>query len=773
MPNESLNTIKSETDRRQLIPFTVSLLSVLFVLILSLTSMIISGDSDEANDCYYESLDSSWVQTFPDGSVKKVDVPGNLKNNDGRVVIRTTIPDNVQDGMFIVAQGDRQDIYMYVDGTCRESYCVPYKNGKTGMSPSAFIFMPVSENDAGKKLTIEFYSVMPLGSGVVRDIYLGTDMGIWMSVAKYSGWSLCLGIITFALAIVVMVASLYLSIKEHNLNEMIFLSLACMAFSLWNILSNHLRQFIFPGNTNLYYGIFYVAAFMQVPMAVYLNIIKKYRYDRLLSAAAAYNFIAGIIFSYLHIAGIFSFVEMFPFFVSMESIITVIFLFILIYDIVTRKNDIGLTMTIGLVAFSVSGFLEIARTIYTKWYFLTGVTSIGMIVMLACTVISAARHYARSSSERDAAIKLKNLRNEFLAAMSHEIRTPINGIIGLNNAILEVEKDKKVLSHASMVRDSAEELLLLVNDILDISQIEAGKFRISNSPMYISTPVKKAISDCREYAGYAGLLIDDTGLPKDETAYLGDYVRITSVLKNIVAYFVSGYKTSGGKIGVSIVVSADVTETDGNCIITYRINGPAIRISKTNDAFDDIYGVASNAILGCMESELIRNVKGLMCDGFEFSVNLMKTDGIPDNEEVFEKYDLSGRRVLITDDNDINRVILKKYVIKTGAGADVAESGQGAIDLVQNIDYDVILMDMRMPHMDGKEAMKKIREKLGSSCPPIIVLTAEDDPNLRDEYISEGFDDYLSKPVKYEDLRNIMVKAIGQRAAESGMHQED
>lgn len=767
MQKESLNTIKSETDYRQLIPFTVSLASVFIVLILVLISMTISGDGADSNGCFYERLDSSWVQTFSDGSVKRVDVPGNLKTTDGRVVIRTTIPDNVREGMFIVAQGDRQDIYMYVDGTCRESYCVPYKNGKTGMSPAAFIFMPVSEKDAGKKLTIEFYSVMPLGSGVVRDIYLGTDMGIWMSIAKYSGWSLCMGIITFALAIVVMIASIYLSIKERNLNEMIFLSLGCMAFSLWNVLSNHLRQFVFPGNTNLYNAIFYVACFMQVPMAVYLNIIKKYRYDKLLSAAAAYNFFSGIVFSYLHISGIFSFVEMLPFIISMEAIIVVIFFFILIYDIATRKNDVGIAMTIGLVAFSVTVLLEVARTIYTKLYYLTGVTSVGMIVLLACTVISAASQYARSASERDAATKLKDLRNEFLAAMSHEIRTPINGIIGLNNAILEVEKDKKVLSHASMVRDSAEELLLLVNDILDISQIEAGKFRISNSPMYVSTPVRKAVSDCREYAGYAGLLIDDTGLPEDSAAYLGDYVRITSVLKNIIAYFVSGYKISGGKIGVNISITADVKEISDICVITYKITGPAIRISKTNDAFDDIYGVASNAILGCMESELVRNVKGLMCDGFQFSVSMMKTDGTPDNDEVFEKYDLSGKRVLITDDNDINRVILKKYVIKTGAGADVVASGQEAVDLVQNISYDLILMDMRMPHMDGKEAMKRIRDKLGASCPPIIVLTAEDDPSLRDDYISDGFDDYLSKPVKYEDLRNVMVKVIGRKNAET------
>ncbi len=760
MQKESLNTIKSESDSARRIPFSVSLFVTLITFILVVISYLVSGDGANDNACYYSRLNTSWVQTFSDGGVKKVEIPGTLRTENGRITIRTTIPDDVRDGMYIVAQADKQDLYMYVDGTCRESYCVPYKNGKTGISPDAFVFMPVSENDAGKKLTIEFYSSRILGSGVIRDVYLGTDMGIWMRVAKYSGWSLCFGIITFALAIVVMVASVFLSVRERNLNEMIFLALGCMAFSVWNILSSHMRQFVFPGNTNLYYGIYYVECFMQVPVAIYLNIIKKYRYDRILSVTAAFDFISGVVFVYLHAVGIFSFVEMYPFIVASESIVISVFVLILLFDILTRRNDIGMTMMIGLVFLSFTGLMEIARAVIPGLYYLTGITSFGMIVMMTCTVISAARHYARSSSDRDAAIKLRNLRNEFLAAMSHEIRTPINGIIGLNNAILDVEKDKKVLSHASMVRDSAEELLLLVNDILDISQIEAEKFRISNSPMYISTPVNKAIGDCREYAGYAGLLIDDSGIPEDKGAFLGDYIRISSVIKNIIAYFVSGYKTSGGKVGVNITISADVMEADNAGIITYRITGPAIRISKTNDAFDDIYGVASNAILGQMESELTRNVKGLMCDGFEFSLCLIKTDGVPDREEVFDKYDLTGKRVLIADDNEINRVILKKYVIKTGAGADVTESGEEAIELAQKIDYDLILMDMRMPHMDGKEAMNRIKDKKGDACPPIIVLTAEDDPSLRDEYITDGFDDFLSKPVKYEDLRSVMAKHI-------------
>lgn len=763
MQKDTLNTIRTEAGSKKINTFTLSLSVVSLCVLLAMISFFVSGDGAEANSCYYERMSSGWIQVFSDGGVDVVTLPDNLRTEDGRVVIKTTIPEIERDDIYIVAEGDKQDIYMYVDGTCRESYCIPYKNGKTGLSPAAFVYMPVRRSDSGKQLTVEFYSAMPLGAGEIRDIYIGTDMGIWMSVAKYSGLSLCFGVITFALSFIVLITALIISFREKNFNEMFFLALGCIAFSAWSIFSNRMRQYVFPGNTDIYYGVYYIACFMQIPLAVYLNIIKRYRYDRLLGAASVWNFFAGICFSYLHMAGIFSFVEMYPYVIFFQAVLTVIFISILIYDIVTHNNELDATLTIGLIVFATTGVLEVARTLFRGLFFLTGVTSLGIIGMLACTIVSAAKQYAHSSSDRDAAIKLKNLRNEFLAAMSHEIRTPINGIIGLNNAILEVEKDKKVLAHASNVRDSAEELLLLVNDILDISQIEADKFRISNSPMYISTPVRRAVSDCREYAGYAGLMIDESDLPEDAQAYLGDHTRISAVLKNLIAYFILGYKTSGGKVGVNISISAEVMEAENAGFITYKITGPSIRISKTNDAYDDIYGVASNAVLGCMDSELTRNVKGLMCDGFEFTVVLAKTDGAPEQEEQTAKYDLDGKRVLITDDNEINRVILKKYVIKAGAGADAAESGEEAIELSEKVSYDLILMDMRMPHMDGKETMERIRDELGDKCPPIIVLTADDDPNYKNEYIADGFDDYLAKPVKYEDLKNLMMKHIQKK----------
>ncbi len=379
-----------------------------------------------------------------------------------------------------------------------------------------------------------------------------------------------------------------------------------------------------------------------------------------------------------------------------------------------------------------------------------------------------------------------NAKSAFLSHMSHEIRTPINAVLGMNEMILQDSKENETLEYAESIRSAGNNLLTIVNDILDLSKIEAGKMNI--------IPVEYELSSViNDLNNIVGLRASDKGLvvkididPSTPSVLYGDETRIkqviTNLLTNAVKYTEKGTVTLCVKPvsidGKSLILSVSVKDTGigirpedmENLFEEYerfeekrnrRIEGTGLGLSITRQ------------LLELMDSRL--TVKSKYGEGSEFGFELLQ--GIVDETPVG---DLSGRfkrsaikkyrvrftaedaRILVVDDTPVNLVVVKNLLKKTKIGIDTAKSGQEALMLVTQNHYDLIFLDHMMPNMDGPETLAKMKELEGNKCEgvPVISLTANAGVSARDEYIRAGFRDYLAKPISQKDIEDMLFYYI-------------
>ncbi len=361
----------------------------------------------------------------------------------------------------------------------------------------------------------------------------------------------------------------------------------------------------------------------------------------------------------------------------------------------------------------------------------------------------------------------------FLANMSHEIRTPMNAIIGMSDILEEEILSVGQKECVDAIKISAVNLLSIINDVLDFSKIESGNISFEKSPFML----KELIADIVQTFHYDSIKkqielnysIDD----KTPEVLVGDNTRLRQVLLNLVGNAIKFTKKGSVKIDVR-----GQTQNAGNCIILFRVSDTGIGISPEKLAtIFDRFSQASNETtrkyggtgLGLTIAKQLVELQGgrIFVDseldkGTTFSFILTFSSGKQDyiNEkeisevEYSSRSELKGLKVLLAEDNLINQMLAKKIMEKWGAHLDIAENGRIAIDNILQGDYDVILMDIQMPEMDGYETTKYIRTKipLPKSLTPIIAMTAHALIGESEKCIALGMNDYISKPFEQKAL---------------------
>lgn len=375
-------------------------------------------------------------------------------------------------------------------------------------------------------------------------------------------------------------------------------------------------------------------------------------------------------------------------------------------------------------------------------------------------------------------------KSKFLARMSHEIRTPINAIMGMNEMILRESEEKNIRKYAKDAKVSSEILLNIINEILDSSKIESGMMELEPVNYEINRLLKDIykMMNIRAKEKELSLVFDiDPNIPNE---YFGDDKKIKQVLTNLLTNAVK-YTNSGqvilkitGHIKDDVAVLHCAVKDTGIGIKPEDIGKlyeEFKRIDLNRNRYVEGSGLGMNIaqqFLKLMGSEI--HIASEYEKGSEFSFDLSQKiinpepvgvfiQDIDDSEESIGKesfFAAPGAKVLVVDDVEMNRKVFKVLLKRTQMQVCEAASGAECLKILQEQNFDIIFMDHMMPEMDGIETKHEISKRGLAAGVPIIMLTANAILSDREKYLEEGFDDFLSKPILFEKMEQILRKYL-------------
>jgi len=385
-----------------------------------------------------------------------------------------------------------------------------------------------------------------------------------------------------------------------------------------------------------------------------------------------------------------------------------------------------------------------------------------------------------AKSEAEKAVSSKDM---FLANMSHEIRTPMNAIITMANQLAKTNPTVEQNYCIQTIQTASKNLLVIINDILDLSKIEAGKVNLESIGLDISKVLREVIQVIKHKAEKKGLIIDYFQPHHDEIApvLIGDPYRISQIVLNLLSNAVKFTDKGSVSLKLSLLENFDDAQEIEIMVKDTGIGMQPEFVKRLFDNFSQEYESVSRRYGGTglgmsISKKLVAqmggyfNIKSEKGKGSEISfvIRLMKGVGedLPVEEKLVLSDDLfSGKRILIVDDNEMNRLVASTVLLNYGCQIMIAENGQMAIDMVDKDNFDLILMDIQMPVLNGYDTTKLLRK--GGFEGPIIALTASAIIGEREKCIAAGMDDYIAKPIKEDLFITVIDKWMVKGAVET------
>ncbi|MFT5048301.1 MAG: signal transduction histidine kinase/CheY-like chemotaxis protein [Porticoccaceae bacterium] len=376
-------------------------------------------------------------------------------------------------------------------------------------------------------------------------------------------------------------------------------------------------------------------------------------------------------------------------------------------------------------------------------------------------------------------------KSQFLANMSHEIRTPMNGVLGMVSLLENTPLSDRQKSFTEHISSSSANLLTVINDILDISRIELGKFELVEADFQLATLIEKIIEFYTEEALKNGLSLHLVNNVELSFALSGDAGRLRQVLVNLLGNAIKF--TDHGVIEVAI---NSVEHEPGTIVLEFSVSDTGIGIAESarSHIFESFTQADSSStrrhggsglglaicreLVELMHGEISVESKVGVGSTFIFTAAFKKSMGsgevliraVPGADPVVDTNRLAGKKVLLCEDNEVNQEVTRLTLENFGCSVEIAKNGHVGLQLFQHNHYDLILMDCQMPVMDGFEATHAIREiEVGRNAShriPIIALTAHAMKGYSDRCIEAGMDAYLSKPFTAEQIAETMGAAL-------------
>ena len=365
-------------------------------------------------------------------------------------------------------------------------------------------------------------------------------------------------------------------------------------------------------------------------------------------------------------------------------------------------------------------------------------------------------------------------KSQFLANMSHEIRTPMNAVVGAAELLSQTSMSNYQTKYVKTLTNSSKHLLILINDILDFSKIESGKLELKNKFFNLYQSIHDVVEILEINAIEKGLKIFHTLEIEPSTSFFGDEERIWQVLVNLTANAIKF--TNSGKVEI-LVKAQPLNKPFVQLTFIVKDTGIGIEEENISSLFSEFtqldysytkqhsgtgLGLAiSKKLVDMMGGKL--SVSSTVGQGSEFFFSLkMESQSLPKTTKHINPVlqDTSNFKILIAEDNDINQMITKDFLDVLGYNdIDIVENGQQAVEKALGGSYDIILMDIHMPIMDGIAAAKHIRNKIHpNKTPTIIAFTGDAFDETREYLLNNGLDDFVSKPITLNSLKDVLKR---------------
>ena len=722
----------------------------------------------------------NWFKVNEDGSREPFAVPG---RTDRDIVLETTLPtDFNRDYAVLCFRG--MDMEIFVDGEKRGEMHTDDYSILGDRSAECYVMASIYPDDAGKTLRVHY----EYNSGMIYEVYIGTRLGILTSLFKEYGMELLVGLGLLLISFICLVAAVTYRFIHKKYLEMEHLSIGVIIGACW-VLSNSIFRQLYARNISVMSDIpFLMVMIMPLPFLVFINSLQNGRYEKAIKASMILSIINFVACIGLFISGRIPLVKSFISSALCALVgITVMFATIIL-DIRREKIKSYIFVAVGFAVLAISAVIQIFVYQFAHNGVFSGLfMACGLFGFMICSIIHTIKQLIGIRVEATELLHISKAKDDFLANMSHEIRTPLNGILGMDEMIIRDTKENKIKEYAVEIKSAGNTLLSIINDILDTSKIESGNFEIIPVEYDLASVLNDVFNMTRHRAKKKNLEYNYNVSENIPSELYGDEIRIRQVMVNIINNAIK--YTAEGHVDVDILSESIRQGHYINLIIKVADTGMGIKdedkekLFKSFQRFDqkknrNIEGTGlglhiTQCLVDMMEGNI--EVESEYGKGSIFTITIpqkiVAAKPIGNFNKAVKSYlnnveteevmlYAPDAKVLVVDDNEMNLDVMEGLLRDTKVQAQFVDSGKECISRVKNEKYDVILLDQMMPGLSGEDTLNAMKEENILNGTPVIALTADAIIGAKESYISKGFTDYLSKPVKYDALELILKEYI-------------
>lgn len=752
------------------------------------------------------SFDTGWVLIKEDGTeIKLSELPyiGTSSKNE-KIILINNIPEEYWGETLSFLSADKT-LRITVDGN--EIYTFGLNDERLfGRTPgSVMVFADIPNNCKTGEIQIEMSSPYKDYATYITQMTLAKRDVAILDFIKQKAVDIILSILALIFAVIFVMLAIVQKTSLRKVGGIEYLSVYILLMSIYYLIETKVPE-VFYGNQTLYSNLIFIIL-MTAPLFLeaywYEALPEKENVILLMMILSEVNVVIQII---LQSCGYFDFMEMS--FVSHG----IIFLFIVVNIVILVRNAHiknsmeNILLLIGASSMMLGALIDLIRTYTLKVGDLGKASRYGICLFAVCNLIRYMRcmiqeHVEFVEKAKNDAIAANVAKSRFLANMSHEIRTPLNGILGMDALLLEECQDKALREYALNIQSAGRSLLSIINDVLDISKIEAGKLEILPVEYELSSVINDCYNIVKVRAESKELAVIVNVDPKLPLRLYGDEVRIRQVINNFLSNAVKytkegevtltiGYETISEK-NVVIVISVKDTgigikEEDLDKVFNSftrveekrnrSIEGTGLGLNLTKTLVEmmggDVYAESTYGKGSCFTAKIPQKVVDSEPIG-DFEERYRQIINISDNRNM--SIIAPDAEILVVDDAEMNLKVIQGLLKKTQIHVDTVRSGKECLKCVQSKRYDMIFLDHMMPEMDGIETFQQMKSLSGSlnEHTPVIMLTANATRGVREEYLKIGFNDYLSKPFREESLQAMLAKYLDRRLVRNGESSTD